>query len=250
MSCSQPRITVNNINDVESLNFCPTISGSIVLGSSFRGPLLLDSINTIEGSLLCYGVAELISVAANELVTIGQTLELYNLVAFTTISLPAARSIYNISAVNVPSFYHYELQVSVNVSFFEPSESNCRELVILGGFNATDLSVTVTNNSRMTFFALPNVTNVPTFTIAGNDRNLAVSMPALQEARDVTIWNVSSLNMGNLTNITRSLQLAYNSFPIISFPSLASVQGSFFIDGNSELQDLELPLLEDTYGTF
>ena len=232
------------------MNVCGTITGDINVASSYNGPLVFSGINEIKGNLICRGVPNLTSIAATDITTIDDTLELFDLPLLTTLAFLELERISNVSVTNVPVLSIIQSPASLNISYFELSGSNLTGLSFIGGTNATNLSVTLTRNVHLNYFELYNVTNVDTITVAGNGNNLTFRMPALQTAGDITLWNVSTLDMANVTDITGSLILAYNNLSHISFPELSRVQGSLYLDNQLSLQDISFPSLQSVGGLF
>ena len=248
--CSQTINTINTPADALSLGSCSVVSGDIVVASTFSGVLSLIGVNEIKGSLRCDNVANITSIAASDLNTIDQTLELHNLDSLTSMSFTGLTQVNNISCINLPAIENFNFPINLNVNSILVSGTQVTIVDVFGLSNVTNLTITLINNAKMTYLNLFNVTEIQTLTVAGNDDNLQLSMDNLVTADSMNIWNVSSLSMNSLESVNGSLQLAYNNFVNLSLPSLVRVEDSLTIDGQSSLQNLNLPALETVNGAF
>ena len=247
--CTQASNIISSPQDLQALNLCAIINGDIVVAETFSGPLVLEGIQEVKGNIICNGIANLTSVASNDLVLIEQTFELHDLPLLTTLSFQTIQRVQNVSIINVPSLWNFQANPDIDLTNFQLSGSNQTQLFLYGGANSTNLSITLTNNRQLNLFGILNTTTMESLTIAGNGNNFTFVMPALQTVGDLTVWNATTLALP-LKNVTGSLTIAYNNSTFIDFSTLIQVHGGIFIDENPRLRNLAFPALQTVNGLF
>ncbi|MCJ1479780.1 hypothetical protein MMC13_008466 [Lambiella insularis] len=221
---------------------------AISLRQTFSGPLILPGVTEVKGNIFCSGVINLTSITGNDMLAIDQPFELHDLLSLTTFSLQMLQRVQNVSAINVPILSIIETNPNLDITAFQFSGSNLTEYGLWGGQNATKLSVILTNNTRLNFFALPNITTMGSLMVAGNGSNLSFAMEALQTVGDFSIWNASYLYLPALQKMLRDVDHAHNKFTTIESTELVQVQAGLFVDGHADLLLIDFPALQTVNG--
>lgn len=79
-------ITIQNQGDAGALSSCETVKGDIEIAEHTTGGISLDGVREITGSLTAIGAANLSSLSAPDLESIGKTFKLNGLITLTTLS--------------------------------------------------------------------------------------------------------------------------------------------------------------------
>ncbi|KAJ9303709.1 hypothetical protein DTO217A2_6818 [Paecilomyces variotii] len=246
---SSDPITIQNQGDASALSSCSTVKGDIVIAEHTTGGISLDGVEQITGSLSANGAANLTSLSAPELTSIGDTFKLEGLIILTDLSFGSLTSVGSIDWAALPNLQALSFTKgvskagSVSITNTGLTSLNGITLDSVGNFDITANTAMDTINVN----DLKNVTGL--LNIAANAPSLKVTLPNLGGAQNITIRNASSLSIPSLKELSGQLGLFGNTFKEFSAANLTST-GDLVFDNNGKLSNLSMPQLTTVNGGF
>lgn len=246
---SSKPITIQNQGDADALSNCETIQGDIEIDKNTSGSITLNGIQQITGSLTADGAANISSLAAPQLASIGKTFKLNGIILLTTLNFDELTEVGQIDWAALPNLQALSFAKGVtkagSVSITNTGLTSLKgiELDTVGDFDLTAntaLSEVNVNNIK-------NCTGLLNF--AANSNKLDVSFPNLVSAVNITFRNTSSVSVPSLQNLTGQLGLFGNSFSDFAAPNLTKT-GDLVFDNNEKLSNVSLPKLTTVNGGF
>ena len=247
--CSEATATINSPADASGIASCSTYKGNIIVGPQFNGDLDLTGIEKLQGDLNAENVEHLSSVGSSTLTSISGAFTLKNTTAVQNIKMGKLNSVGTISWVSVSKLDTLE--------FGTPGITKADEVEISDSFLDTldgiDLrtvkNLNLNNNGRLVKFASSLETLSGVFIVQANGENLQLSIPNLVWAANLTIANVSSLELPSLEVVNGSARFDSNSFKSFIAPNLTSTKsGDISFVGNSQLTNLSAPAMTSIGG--
>lgn len=244
--------TINAQADATQVASCETVAGTVVVGTSASGPISIEGPASISGGLIVNGAVNLTSLTSTTIGSIGN-FTLQDLTVLSNLAFGALTEVGSLTAITLsaldqftfPSTVSKASSVVIQNSFFST----------LDGINLMTVeSIDISNNNRLTTFST-QVANITTSAnIASNGKNLAVSLPNLIWAAELTFRNVSSVTIPSLATVNGSLTFDENYFSSLSAPNLTSVgstlngKGSLALVANTAITNFTIPLLKTVGG--
>ncbi|KUJ14327.1 uncharacterized protein LY89DRAFT_650064 [Mollisia scopiformis] len=251
--CSQATATINSQADATSLADCSTISGSVLVSSSASGVISIDGPQTITGDLTCENAGGLTSLGSITIGTIGGSFSLSNLTLLSTLSMNDLSSVKTIAWSALPALS--SLTFPSTVSQVESITISNTFLSSLDGLNpSTIATLNVNNNERLKTFSTQVASASSAINFNSNGNGLDLSFPNLIWAANITIRNVSSLDVPSLSTVNGSIGLYGNDFTEFTAPNLTTIgstatgSGTLALVQNPSFTDLSLPLLKTVGG--
>ena len=239
--CTATTNTVKSQSDADALSSCETLSGNVVIGENFSGDVSLNGIGIIQGNLTAENVTQLTSIYAGNLTAVNGAFVLSDITILTTIHFPRLVFINTFSLIGIPALQGFLFESGVTCNDVLVSNT---QLITLEGLNIVSVDTfDVNNNPYLTNVTTPFTKATQVLTLAANGRNLQVSFPNLQTAANVTIRNVSSIDMPQLMTVTSSLVFGSNTIQSLSLPSLQRIQGNFSIADSGSMNNISTPIL-------
>lgn len=225
---------------------CRSLRGDLRITDFVDSSISLDNVEFIEGSLIIKNSTELKVFSAPRLHTITQAFEMNGLAALTAVEIPKLRNLHGLIWRVAPLLNEVIWESLKGVENITIVDTLIRHLA---GFSAQQIHSFDVNNNRYLEHVSFNFSEVShSFQLTGNARNLEASFPRLTIANNITVSDVTNLQMDSLCVVTGSMNLLRNKFSRVSFPSLASVGESFKISGNLQLSEASFDQLSKIGG--
>ncbi|KAK9417928.1 hypothetical protein SUNI508_08576 [Seiridium unicorne] len=251
VGCDDATATIASAADATAIASCDTVSGSVVISTGAGDTVDISGPTEIEGDLIAENNGGLISLTSTSLTTIGGAFRLRNVTLMSTLSFTALSSVDSIDWAS--------LNALGSLTFGTPGVVNAKTVSIadtflssLDGINIHSLdTMDINNNHRLTDFTTELYNLSTLLNINANGQNLAVNMPNLIWAANMTISNVTSFSAQSLAAINGSIRFDSNYFTEFSAPNLTAVQsGDVSFVSNSKVTNISMPLLESIGGGF
>ncbi|KAJ5570898.1 hypothetical protein N7535_004558 [Penicillium sp. DV-2018c] len=245
--CGDTKIKTQS--DADGINTCSTIKGDITIDKSFSGDLQLNGIKKITGALQCSGGANVSSITASSLSSIGKGFDLEGLTTLTLLEFAELDSVGSINWEALPKLQSLNFAKGVtqagDVSIANTglTDLNGISLKTVGTFsiqNNRDLKTIDINN-------LQNASNIISF--SGNFDTLEINLPNLGTGTNMTFQNISSVSVPSLEKLTGQLGFWGTKFETFSAPNLTQTGDLIFKD-NSKLSNISMPVLKTVSGGF
>ena len=233
---------------MDGISSCTTFKGDI----TFEGELAtasLDGIQVLNGDLIVNNITTLNSISAPSLTSISGAFTLQILESLSVVSFPKLTQAGDITFVTLNSLNTFQLDAGITkASSLIISDTTIKSL---DGISLETVDTLNINNNRYLTninFNLKSVSNILEFSSTGN--NVVVTFPYLQWANNITLRDVSTVTLPNVTTINSTMSFTNNSIQSISCPKLKQIGGSLAIVSNSELTNVSFPKLETIGGGF
>lgn len=245
--CSKSVNVIYNQNDMSVISHCEVVDGSILIKEFYEPLLDLGDIALIRGDLIVQNATELQRIQGDGLQSISGKMDLQELTSLVSMRFPSLNSVNSIEWRVLP------ILSSVN---FESGLSQVETIIIsdtalseFSGFEVETLKTLNINNNRYLEKINSGVRKITEeLSIASNAQSVAVKLPSLGWANNITIRGVASLELSVLEEVESSLGFIDNGFEVVKVPKLASVGGTLIISENDYLKEVEFPNLEEVEG--
>ncbi|CRL18834.1 unnamed protein product [Penicillium camemberti] len=241
--------TIENQTDADGINTCTTIKGDVTIAKAYSGDLSLSGVKKITGGLICSGGANVSSITAPTLTSIGKAFDLEGLTTLTLLDFAVLDSVGSINWEALPKLQSLSFATGVtqagDVSIANTglTDLNGITLKTVGTFsiqNNRDLKTININN-------LVNATDLISF--SGNYDTLEVDLPNLGTGTNMTFQNISSVSLPSLEKLTGQLGFWGTKFETFSAPNLTQTGDLIFKD-NTKLSNISMPVLKTVDGGF
>ncbi|ODV97257.1 hypothetical protein PACTADRAFT_55668 [Pachysolen tannophilus NRRL Y-2460] len=245
--CSKDHYYINSSADLSEIADCETISGTISI-TDYEGSFLnLGDIKHIRGSLIIKNAHNLVRIEGIAVQNIASAMWLQELTSLTSLYFP--------SLVTVNEIYWKVLPILTTVSF-DTGIQNVNRITVsdtsltgFSGFDVEKLEKLDVNNNRFLESVDSQVKKVSEeLSIAANAKNVVVKFPQLTWANNITVRDVSSLDIGSLEEVEASIGFIDNLFSSLKAPKLKNVGGTLMISENEILSDVQFPNLTQIGG--
>ncbi|KAF2127362.1 hypothetical protein P153DRAFT_368667 [Dothidotthia symphoricarpi CBS 119687] len=234
--------TIQNAGDATAMASCSTFSGSIAIATGTTDDLAFDGIEKLSGDLIGKNAQMVKRISANKLKEIDGDMNFDGLQRLYNIDFPVLKTVNSIvwNALPVLNTIGFT-SVLTKADKIDIQNTGLRSL------NNIDVSeaktIFVANNGYITSvnLQLGNISDAMTF--ADNNEALAISLPNLTWATNLTFRFVGSLEVPKLETLNGSLGLYNNGFSNFSAPSLTKIGEALAIVANDELANLTLSSL-------
>ncbi|KAK2753346.1 hypothetical protein FQN55_003475 [Onygenales sp. PD_40] len=242
--------TIKSQGDADGLSSCKTFKGDIVIDPKVpEGPITIDGIETITGSLTVKGAANLTRLVSSSIEKIEDTFTLSGAVKLSDLQFD---SLTEVGALNFEA-----LSVLQNLGFTKgvSKAGNIRitntQLTSLTGIELETVGdMEITNNPHLTEVNVNQITEISGYaSFSANDMKLKISFPNLEKALNMTFRNTSSVTIPSLKSTKGLLGFYSNYFEDFYAGNLTSTGDLVFAD-NGYLTNISLPVLETVKGAF
>ncbi|KAH6639767.1 hypothetical protein C7974DRAFT_373961 [Boeremia exigua] len=234
--------TISNAADATALSGCSTYSGSIAIATSVTEDIALNGIKRLRGDLVAVNNANMKRLSADSLEQLDGSLTLTGLVRLFGIDFPKLKTVTGIKWSALPNLNTIGFTAEVTkANTVQIENTGLRDLK---GINIEQVdTLFIANNGQINEvnMQLGNVSDSLTF--ANNNKELAITLPNLIWATNLTFRFVGSLSMPSLKSTNGSLGLYNNDFSSFSAPNLTSIGEALAIVANEKVSNISFPLL-------
>lgn len=235
-------VTVQNAGDATALASCSTFSGSIAVATGTTDDIALNGIKKISGNLVVRDNANMKRLSADSLETLDGEMTLDGLTRLYAIDFPKLKTIESIKWNALPNLQN--IGFTAEVTKADKIDIQNTALRSLKGINIEEVeTIFIANNGYINEInmQLGNVSDSLTF--ADNNEKLAVTLPNLIWATNLTFRFIGDLKMPSLETLNGSLGLYNNGFSSFSAPNLTSIGEALAIVANEQVSNISFPLL-------
>ncbi|CAN6612946.1 cell wall protein Ecm33p [Trichomonascus vanleenenianus] len=234
--------------DLDNISGCSTYNGDITItGSGLGAQVTLNGIKTLEGNLVIKNVTQLNGFSAPVLEEITESFTINVATVLNNLAAPQLTKVGSINWVTLPA---------LNGLNFDKTITNASSIVIsdtglntLNGINVLEIGTFNINNNNYLNDVSVDVSSVSdSLDISFNTEALAVSLPYLVWANNMTFRDVGSISLPNITLVNSSVGFINNTINGLEVPKLTSVGGSLAIVSNSKLSNVSFPQLSEVGG--
>lgn len=226
---------------------CKIITGDIVI-NDYKEPIIeFGNIMNIFGNLDIQRASSLVRIEADNVHRIGNRFILKDLTSLNSISFSSLRYVKVVDWKVLPilNVAHFGNAIKETESVTVSDTS----LVEFPGFLSNKLEILDINNNRYLESIYCNVEKITgRLHIAANSKDVRVSLPKLQSAKNVSIHEVLDLDLNNLEEIESSINFVNNLFINLSLPVLKSIGGTLSLLKNENLGKVEFPNVTEIGG--
>ncbi|CCE87141.1 Piso0_005681 [Millerozyma farinosa CBS 7064] len=245
--CSKDRYEIENLNDMKDLHDCKVVKGDIVV-LNYKEPILqFGHINRIEGNLEIYNAPNLVRIEAEEVRHVGKAFILSELTSLSLISFPSLRfvKVLDWKVLPILNSVHFSNEIK-DIESITVSDTS---LIGFSGFMTSKLENLDINNNRFLETINCDVEKITgKLHIAANSKDVKVSLPKLEYAKNVSIHDVLDINLEKLSEIESSINVIENNFDTFKLPNLKSIGGTLSILQNDKLNSVKFPNLTEIGG--
>ncbi|KAH3682149.1 hypothetical protein WICPIJ_006883 [Wickerhamomyces pijperi] len=247
IQCSRGDYEIKNVAELEKLYECDDIIGSIHI-TNFLGPTIdTGSIKSISGDLTVTNAANLVRINVPNLAVIGGSFSLRELTSLTAVHAPHLNHVGSIDWKVLPILSTVSFETGIKkITSITISDTS---LIGFSGFDVDVLKVLNLNNNRFLDSINSNVKGIQEkLAISANAKGVTVNFPELEYANNITIRDVSSLNLSRVEKVNASMELISNQFQSLKLPKLRNVGGTLSLIGNANLKDVEFNNIDEVGG--
>ncbi|CAM9019368.1 unnamed protein product [Wickerhamomyces anomalus] len=245
--CSQGDYHISSSTQLEQLYECDDIVGSVII-NNYQGPTIdTGDIKTISGDFIVSNASNLVRINIPKLAVIGGRFSLSELTSLTSVHAPTLTEVGSINWNVLPILSTVSFDNGVKkIKSITISDTS---LIGFSGFDIDYLDTLNINNNRFLESINANLKGVKEkLTISANAKNILVSLPNLEWANNITIRDVSSINLSNIERVNASFELIDNNFQAVKFPKLSNVGGTLSLIENYNLKEVEFPNINEIGG--
>lgn len=213
----------------------------MIIDSSVTGTLTLNGVQQITGDLTCTNATQLTSLSADRLATIGGKFELQELQILSTLAFDSLTEVLTIQWIALPALQ--SLTFNRGVSKVTNIQVGNTGLTSLNGLELDTVGLMDINNNRyLDTVDVNNMRNVTeSISFAANSRTLAIRLPNLEYAANMTFRNVSDVELPSLTYVNGSIGFYSNTFESISLPNLTETGQALVFQDGMGLTNISVP---------
>ncbi|KAF2625453.1 hypothetical protein BU25DRAFT_412502 [Macroventuria anomochaeta] len=234
--------TIQNAGDATALASCSTFSGNIAIATGTTDDIALNGIKELNGNLVATNNSNMKRISADSLEKIDGSLNLDGLTRLYAVDFPKLKTVETIKWNALPNLQTIGFTAEVT----QADNINIQNTALrsLEGINIEKAdTIFIANNGYINEISmqLGNVSDSLTF--ADNNEKLAVTLPNLIWATNLTFRFIGSLEMPSLETLNGSLGLYNNGFESFSAPNLTTIGEALAIVANEQVSNISFPLL-------
>jgi hypothetical protein len=245
--CDRGNYQISHQEQLNEIVDCSVIQGDVVI-TDFSYPILdLGKVETITGNLVISKSPDIVRIESEKLTNVGNELKLSELTSLSVIVFPSLSSVKIITWKVLPILSAVQFFNEINdLSSVTVSDTS---LTGFSGFLTEKLKVLDINNNRFLDSITSNVEVIDeSLHISANSFGTTVSLPNLRIANNMSIQDVSEINLPSLEYVQNSVSLINNPFRSLKFSNLKSIGGTLNIFKNKKLVELEFPSITEVGG--
>ncbi|KAK6201264.1 uncharacterized protein RJT21DRAFT_113898 [Scheffersomyces amazonensis] len=237
--CSFSTTTITDPADIATLNACPTIDGSIEITGDEITALLLPSVQEIDGNINIFNSSSIVTVSFNGLTSVNGTLAIQALTALNSIDFTSLQVVNELDLVSLPSLAGLTIVEGIQKANSIQLSDTALSVLPFTTFNTVGV-LNINNNKNISSINLPLETVTDTLLLSFNNDHAEIVLDDLIWASNLTIQDVSSVSLKNLTAVNGSLILGYNTFTQVAADNLETVGVNVEIFANDDLTKISL----------
>ncbi|KAK6203219.1 uncharacterized protein RJT21DRAFT_132633, partial [Scheffersomyces amazonensis] len=245
--CNHAKFVLKNPSDIQHISDCEVVGGDLEI-YEYKHPLLsLGSIGTILGSITIKKSPELVRIEAPNLSSIQKSFILRELTSLSLVSFPSLTSVKALDWRVLPilSNVHFSNEIK-SIESITVSDTSLTGFSIFSADKLENLDI---NNNRFLDSITCNVEIIEgSLHIAANAADVVVKLPKLKSAYNMSIHDVSQIELNALEVVEGSVSMVNNRFTHIKLPKLKSVGGTLSLLKNDHLTHPEFPILNEIGG--
>lgn len=245
--CDRSNYQISHQAQLNEIVDCSVIQGDVIITDFSHSILDLGRIETITGNLIISKSPDIVRIESEKLTNIGNELKLSELTSLSVIVFPSLSSvrIINWKVLPILSAVQFFNEIN-NLTSVTVSDTS---LTGFSGFLTEKLNVLDINNNRFLDSITSNVEVIEeSLHISANSFGTTVSLPNLRIANNMSIQDVSEINIPSLEYVQNSVSLINNPFRSLKFSNLKSIGGTLNIFKNKKLVELEFPSITEVGG--
>lgn len=240
-------MTIQNQADASGLSSCSTYSGSIAIATGTGGEINIPGVQRITGSLSATNVSQLTGLSADSLEIIDDSFTLNECQILSTLNFPRLTQVTEVDWNALAGLQG--LSFTTGLQEVDSLMIQNTQLGTLDGINLqTAATVTIVNNNYLNDITMQLGNISESITLEANGMNVSANFPNLEWAANVTMRNVSSLNVPSLASVNGSMGLYANFFEAFSAANLTTVGGTLSFVSNEDLTNISMPELTTVNG--
>lgn len=244
--CAQD-FNIENEGQLNELSGCDEVDGSVYINNYGGSIIDLGSVRSISGDFIISNASNLVRVNLPKMNSINSVFGLDRLTSLTSVLAP------NLSNVGVINWKVLPILSTVGfdsgIKSIKSITISDTSLIGFSGFDIEYLDVLNINNNRFLESISTNLKGIKQqLSVSANAKNILVSLPQLEWANNITVRDVSSLNLSNINSVNESLELIDNNFESVKFPNLKRIGGTLSLIENYNLKDAEFSTVEEIGG--
>ena len=187
------------------------------------------------------------SLSADSLSQIDDSFTLTNVQTMTNLNFPQLYAVDTVDWSGLPNLAGLSFTTGLQKANTLMIQNT--ELGSLSGINLQEIDILLLANNAFLDEVSMQLGSVSTsLNIEANGRNVQASFPNLEWAYNMTFRNVSSVSFPSLASLNGSLGFYSNYMQSISAPNLTTVGGGLALVSNPELTNLSMPELKTVSG--
>ncbi|CAI4056739.1 hypothetical protein N7582_000692 [Saccharomyces uvarum] len=227
---------------------CWKVIGNIEISSNFSGSMVdLGLIKEIEGDLIIKKNKHIFRIQGYNLESLRK-IELESLTAFVSLDLPVLKEVSTIDWRVLPILSSVVINGSIKkVKNIVISDTALTSIDYFNNVNEVDI-FNINNNRFLEalFTKLESVTKQ--LTVHSNARELELDLSNLHTVENMTIKDVSKINVAKLASVNSSLEFIENQFSSLELPLLTKVQGTLGLIDNKNLKKVNFSNVTEIQG--
>ncbi|KAF1928736.1 GPI-anchored cell wall organization protein Ecm33 [Didymella exigua CBS 183.55] len=234
--------TIQNSGDATALSSCSTFSGSIAIATGTTDDIALNGIKKLDGNLVATSNSNMKRISADSLEEVDGSVELDGLTRLYAVDMPKLKTVETIKWNALPNLQTIGFTAEVTKADNIRIENTA--LRSLSGINIEKAdTIFVANNGYINEINMQIGNVSDSLTFADNNEKLAVTLPNLIWATNLTFRFIGSLSMPSLETLNGSLGLYNNGFESFSAPNLTSIGEALAIVANEGVSNISFPQL-------
>lgn len=245
--CNRGHYSISKPTDLSAIEDCKIVHGNVTI-VNYENPIVsFGNIETITGNLMVSKSPDIVRMEGDSLTNIGNKMILRELTSLSVIVFPSLTSIKVIDWRVLPILS--SVQFSNEIGELQSITISDTSLTGFSGFLTEKLELFDINNNRFLEKIDSNVEIIgESLHISANAYGLAVSLPKLKSANNMTIQDVEELNMNSLETVSNSVSLINNQFESLKLPNLKSIGGTLNIFKNKKLTSVNFNNISEIGG--
>lgn len=253
--------TISAASDASAVASCSTYSGSIAIETGVSGvtddnghtSLSFDGqLSKVTGNITATNVTNLSGLSFNSLQSVGG-LDLVELTLLSTLSAPSLSRVNAMTLNALPALQQLSFGKTgiTQASTILITNTGLTSLQGIDQLKKIDV-FNVNNNGGLTNISLDITSISGSLDIEANDgtvTGLTTSFPMLETAQNMTFRNCNTILLPALKNVTTDLGFYGNAIKSLIAPNLTTTSGLIFVD-NTELTNISIPQLTSVNGTY
>jgi len=236
--------TIQNSGDATAIASCKTFTGDIAIQTDAPGPIALDGVQVIKGSLVVNNNSAIQQISADSLTEITGDFTLSEIQKLNSVQFPSLKTVGALRFIGLPVLQTLGFTSEITKADVISIENT--QLQSLKGINIETVKTMFIANNRYINTIEMQLGNVSeSLTLSSNNPDVEVTFPNMMWAYNITLRNCSKVTLDSIETLNNSLNLIGNVFESFIAPNLTEIGGALAIASNTELKNMSFPLLTE-----